>query len=481
MLALRSVALASVLWSCGGVATVAQVDPPVAAGCEAEWSPHAPPPALVDGLRATVVDLHEVHATLTFDVARQQASAVAEVRFAMGPDGGYPVLDLRQEVAEAALDGAPVTLTRRALSTAPASDVLVVRAALPACSRHVLRLAYPLSAPRAPGARAPRWLPGALRFDFDLSDLAPGRFLESWLPAGLVHDSFTLALDVTLTGAAEPHAVITNGALTALAPNRWRLTFPPHFGPADPLLAVRPAAHVTSRRRTVSLPGGQRVTLLAYRDAGVTAPAAHDTVLDRAAAWLARLVPLLGAYPHGDTLLIFETPPTDATGGMEYAGALELHRDSELVLAHELIHQWLGRGRRATLGRGFSPARAADGWLDEAWTDYLLGARAAPPPTVAALVDDPWARHTSPSALPFGRSLFLALDAHLGRDRLRDLLLTLLDTHPGDHLSTADFERHLACSTGDPRVRDLFARWLYALPDAAARPPLPCPPPRPGR
>ena len=89
---------------------------------------------------------------------------------------------------------------------------------------------------------------------------------------------------------------------------------------------------------------------------------------------------------------------------MEYDGATTA---SVAALEHEVFHSWFGRGVK--------PARAADGWIDEAWTTWATASQRSEQPRFSAIelpLDDPpvvlyppqhpWARHTprSPGPIP---------------------------------------------------------------------------------
>src|SRR5262249_38712217 len=69
----------------------------------------------------------------------------------------------------------------------------------------------------------------------------------------------------------------------------------------------------------------------------------------------------IGEYMHGNRFVVYF-----AGGGMEYDGGTTSSTGS---LRHETHHSWWGRGLK--------PASQNDGWLDEAWTVYVLP---LPPP-----------------------------------------------------------------------------------------------------
>ena len=46
------------------------------------------------------------------------------------------------------------------------------------------------------------------------------------MPANLIWDQYAVNLELQVTGTAIAHSVITNGTITALATNHWRVAFP---------------------------------------------------------------------------------------------------------------------------------------------------------------------------------------------------------------------------------------------------------------
>ena len=142
---------------------------------------------------------------------------------------------------------------------------------LAAGSTHTLRLTYNLALPASPpgGSYPPSltWTAGPrLTFNFGFTDLVPGRYLEAWVPANLIWDQYALNLDLQVTGTAVPHRLLTNGALTPLGANHWRVLFPDRFTALSPLVELRADDTLTSASTTVTLPvSGQTMTIEAWK------------------------------------------------------------------------------------------------------------------------------------------------------------------------------------------------------------------------
>src|SRR6202007_2624705 len=114
-----------------------------------------------------------------------------------------------------------------------------------------------------------------------------------------------------------------------------------------------PADLIELRRSAVTLPGRER-------SLGLVCARHTDTDADLAAceadvrSCLVSLAARFEPWVHGDTFWAVLWGPGR---GMEYDGATTT---SVGALEHEVFHSWFGRGVK--------PARAGDGWIDEAWT-----------------------------------------------------------------------------------------------------------------
>jgi hypothetical protein len=420
-----------------------------------------PPPVRLGTETAVVVDIDRVQAVLTFDAGARQAWAEAVVDFVVGPDEGCPVLDLRQPLESAALDGDPLppeALAHRDLGGGQGAAMRVLDRTLEAGSQHRLDLTYRLETPDARDARPVEWVDNGLRFDLWMSDLHPGRYLEMWLPANLCHDRMALSLEIAIVGAASDHAVLSNGTRSNVGSGRTGLDFPSHYTSLSPMLVIAPAPDVEVRQRTVELAGRAsplRLITARHLDADCDLAACEEDV----AAWLAYQAARYGPWVHGDRF----TAVIWAIGrGMEYDGATTA---AVGALEHEVFHSWFGRG--------IKPARASDGWIDEAWTSWATSSRRAEGPRFAEdelSLDEPpvllypphpWSRYTPTESYREGARLFAGL-AHLigGANRLRSAMAAWYEANAGGLLTTADLERHLTAWSGVD-VSPWFKRYVH--------------------
>ncbi len=123
---------------------------------------------------------------------------------------------------------------------------------------HTLTLTYAITLPDAPNATGFQWLdaPDGVYFDISLSDLNPGRYLESYMPANFPFDRYPVSLGVTVSGAGQEHVLFSNGDVEQLGDHEWQLRVPRFDdgdGAAGHALAEQRGDHRQRRAR-----GGQR-------------------------------------------------------------------------------------------------------------------------------------------------------------------------------------------------------------------------------
>jgi hypothetical protein len=327
-------------------------------------------------------------------------------------------------------------------------------------TKHVLEVGYAVGTPDAKDAQPLGWADGGLRFDFWMSDLSPGRYLEMWIPAPLIHDRFALNLDFELLNNDRVHTLVANTAgVDAVSSGRhWALCYPAHFTALSPLLVVAPADLFETRRSALTIPGRDR-------SLGLVCARHADTDADLAAceadirAWLTYLTCRYEPWVHGDAFWAVVWGPGR---GMEYDGATTA---AVGALEHEVFHSWFGRG--------IKPARAADGWIDEAFTSWSTASRRVEQPRFAATDLDldeppvtlypphPWARHTPIEAYQQGSRLFSGMAALLGGPhRLRAAMADWYRANAGGLVTTDGLAAHLKAWSGVD-IGPWWARYVH--------------------
>ncbi len=428
----------------------------------------APPPKRVDGLWAVPIDIQSIDATIYLDVARANAEAEVYLEFIHGEKTGCPVFDLRQPIAEAWFDGAPIPsqkLAQHDFGAGPDGHLRILEARCRPGSSHTLRLRYPLGLPAAPpvGGRLPAltWIPGlGVRFTFGFSDLAPGRYLDSWLPANLIYDQYSVDIGLTVTGTSEPHTAIHNGNwATQVALNRWWIEYRRHSTALSPMLELHPRRLLRRSTGQTTLPVSRKtITIEVWKD--VQDSTQTGRLIKNVAAWLADHERAMGRYLHGDRFVVF----LQDNGGMEYDGACTT---SLSALYHEVFHSWWARGLK--------PASQNDGWIDEAWTVYCdeFPDNAVPidwsAPPVTLSPGHPWWRSTPRESYREGVRLFAGIAHLLGSSaKLHKLMCAFYKANAPGFVSTAALQQHLCAA--NPQIESAFARFVYGRPIAPPTP-----------
>jgi hypothetical protein len=427
----------------------------------------APPAKVVDGLLAVPIDIQRVTAILAFDGATSSGTGDATVEFTMGAQAGRPIFDLRQTIGAAWLDGAPLAaaaLAHHDFGGGLQAQLRVIDAPLAAGSAHTLRVTYALGLPQASGAGSYQpgmtWSGGPrLAFNFGFTDLGGGRYLEAWVPANLIFDQFELTLELRIDHTPVGHTLITNGAVTALGVNHWRVAFPSRCTALSPLVELRASDTVASGSDTTVLPvSGATVTVEAWT---LAAGAANlPAQINNLKGYLAEGEQTTGPYMHGNRFIAFVHQ-----GGMEYDGGTT---SSSGNLRHETFHSWWARGVK--------PASQPDAWFDEAWTEYLVAGAAETMPfnfadDPAALCPlNPWIRVTSGDAYTKGYRFWKGIASLIGAPTLIALMGEFYRTRHARPVTTAHIEEFLVARAGNPLIVDAFHRFVYGLGDAPAPP-----------
>lgn len=431
----------------------------------------APPAKTVDGLFAVPIDIGTVDAVFTFDGAAETASADATITYTVGPESGCPFFDLRQEITAAWLDGLPfpaAQLAHHAFGSGSFTDLRVIESVQAAGSVHTLRVQYTLRMPDSqmnPYGYSPalEWAAGPkLKFVFGLSDLNRARYAEAWLPANLLFDQYTIELEIRITGTMAGHSVITNGSVTTLGTNHWKIGFPSHFSALSPLLEIRAADTLIQQNGTALLPvSGKTVTIECWKPVSSAIDLTSQINIIR--NLLTTYENAYGPYMHDDRFVVFFNG-----GGMEYEGGTTTA--TGIALSHETFHSWFARGVK--------PSSQADGWWDEGLAMFNDdGANDAVPldfanSPVILCSRDPWQRHTLSNAYSDGNTFWKGIASILVLGNFKALLKDLYTKEKGNPVSTRKIEEYLVCRTGNTQIVDAFHRFVYGFPDSVPAPDL---------
>ena len=407
-------------------------------------------------MEAIEVDIQAIDALLTFDLAGEVAHARAAVTFSM-PGPGRPALDLRQSIDSLALDGAaldPDDFPHVDLGGGEGAEMRVLEANVEPGAVHELQLAYTLGLPDAEKAEAPQMTGDQLHFDFWLSDLHPGRYLEQWVPVGLCGDPFRLTLHVEVAGSSAPHELVSNGAVTTTRPGRWTVDCPATWTSLSPMVVIAPRDDLEIQSVGLDEP---ELTLTVVRSQAAEVKLSEVEASVR--QWLEDNDRAYGPYCHGPRFTAFIW---SCGRGMEYDGATTSSIDA---LEHEVFHSWFGRG--------IKPARASDGWIDEAWTSWCTSSRRYDGDRFAVEklgLDEeprllypahPWSRYTPAAAYDEGARLFAGIAYLLGgAGQLRAAMADWYQHHAGGFVTTAGLMDQLSQAAGKD-LTPWFDRYVY--------------------
>lgn len=435
----------------------------------------APPAKLVNGLWAVPIDIQHIAATLSFDASTTSGTGDATVEFKLGRYTGCPIFDLRQTLTAAWLDGIAVSITKLAhhdFGGGANADLRIVESPLAAGSAHALRMTYQVGTPQASMAGSYRpavqWSAGPrLALNFGFTDLGPGRYLEAWVPANLIFDQFELDLELRILNTTIVHAVITNGTVTSLGTNQWKVKWPARSTAFSPLLELRAQDTLDGLTDTVTLPvTGRTVAIKVWKlPNDPLSPSANANLpveINRIKTYLADNENSIGPYPHDDRFVSFLH-----RGGMEYDGGTTTATDA---LQHETFHSWWGRGVK--------PASQPDAWFDEAWTVYYdQGASGSQPfnstdPPVTLCSRNPWSRSTAVGAYESGNRFWQGVAALIGVNTLTTLMSDFYKRKLLQLVTTTDIEEFLLCRTGNPHLVDAFHRFVFGFVNPVSAPDL---------
>ena len=430
----------------------------------------APAAKTVDGLVAIPMDMQHLQASVIFNAVTQITSVIATITFITGNQNGCPVFDLRQTITSALLDGAAISianLTHHNFGGGLNADMRIINRTLPANTTHTLQLNYTLALPQSPGGGSYQpnivWGTGPrLILSFGFTDLAPARYLESWLPGNLIYDQFTIQLDLKIINTVIAHSTITNAVTHIIALNHWQLDFPATTTSLSTMLEIRATDKLEHLSDTVLLPvSGRTITLHVWKL--ITGTAVLATEMAKIKSYLIANENEYGAYLHGNVFTVFLN-----IGGMEYDGGCTTGTGS---LKHEIFHSWWGRG--------IKPASQPDGWWDEAWPTYFnqSGGGVSTPfdftaPAVELCTQNEWSRITAGGSYGEGSRFWQGISAMIGNSNLKNYMKDFFARYNRDLVKTNQLAEYLLCRSGNTQVVDAFHRFVYGFSNPASSPDL---------
>jgi hypothetical protein len=286
-----------------------------------------------------------------------------------------------------------------------------------------------------------------------MSDLgSSGReFWEQYGPSNYEFDQFAMTVFMEVKNSQTTHDVFSNGAITEVQNNSWKIEFPDYFTTSSFFL------HISERGRFKIENGSydgqlKRIPIVAY---ATKADLAQRAVAN-AIRTMSELEATYGPYAH-DKLVLYMT---ETGGGMEHIGAAVT---SLWALEHEITHSWFARG--------VMPANGNAGWIDEAiasWRDDgYQRATAIPNRSPVNLGGfSAYRRHTTQDAYTLGKKLIGEFDWMFRDVRgpnssgMRYILSQFYQQFARRTISVEMFKSFIENMTGR-NTDDIFNRYVY--------------------
>jgi hypothetical protein len=307
----------------------------------------APPDYNTDHGRAIFVDFKTAKYDITYDVVKRKTIVRSKITF-VAKSKGHAVFDLLSEPTDLILNGKP---TSQRLTTFPGgvSSLRMLTTSV-GPGTHVLEMTNTFK-------KNVRYnvLTSTVSTAFWIRDLKERKFLEQYVPSNFEFDQYQIIMDVKVKGWKKAKQdVFTNGKLTQLGDNHWRIVFPEHYTVACPYFHMTPKGITRQINFSYSSIDGREIPITVYS----YFPSQARSFQKETIRVMKELEADYGPWGH-DAFVAYGTLP--GTGGMEHAGATQT---SFGALDHEMLHSYFAKG--------VMPANGNSGWIDEAiasWRD----------------------------------------------------------------------------------------------------------------
>ncbi len=418
----------------------------------------APPVKIVDGLLAVPIDIQQLDAHVVFDMSDCRAYVTTNMSFITGDTDGNPIFDLRQKIAEASLNEETVHLSKirhHDFAGGLEADMIILERTLPASSQNKLTLNYDLNQPQCPKSHPIGWDSPRLYFEFWFTDLDPARYLEMWFPSNLIYDQFKFNLEVEIIRTEINHAIYSNGQITQLNPNHWRIEFPKTFTSLSPMLVIAALDRIEYHSDIIELPDTDLELELEVLKLKST-QADLLMVKDEISTHISKNLRDIGPYVHGEKFTAFIW--SGVGRGMEYDGGMTTEVSS---IEHEVFHSWFGRGVK--------PASQNDGWIDEAWNTYNTSDNLSTNPfnmseaAICLSTKNPYNRITPANSYTDGSRFFVTLAEVLGSSELLSYMNSFYKKNSGSLITTKQLESYLIDESATPEIANYFDKFVYGI------------------
>lgn len=352
--------------------------------------------------KAVFVDFKNVHYEIRFDYRAKVATVVSTIDFE-SYEAGHPLFDLLTAPTAITIDGEPAG---QALIQTPEGETsvrMIDRAIEAGAHRMVItsRLTHKV-----------QWGWSGVTSFFSIRDLSDRKFIEQYVPANLEFDQAPMTIEVRFLNMRAPNQEFyTNGKVTELARDHYRVEFPEYYTASSPFFHTAPRGKFKKRVYGYPSLSGKIVPIVTYKNFFIYNLKKFER---KAKSVIAELERDYGPIGH-DSVHIFAK---GLRGGMEHAGATETSYRS---LGHEIFHFYFAKG--------VMPANGNAGWIDEAyasWRDRGYPRLTSPGFEVSNMGGkSPYVRATDTRAYSQGMRFMAYLDhklAEAGKPGMKDFM-----------------------------------------------------------
>lgn len=398
----------------------------------------APPDFQTSRGKAIFVDFKTAEYDITYNVFWKRTQVKTRIEF-KADKHGLPVFDLIPIPKNARLNGKPVSIIE---TTAPDGSKLRQVDEEVGPGLHVLEMENKLSKNVRYSLR--RTVSSA----FWIRDLKYRKFLEQYIPSNFEFDQYQMIMNITFAGTTKARQdIYTNGELTVLSPNSYRIVYPKYFTVSSPYFHTTPLGKKKRLDFHYESVSGRQIPITVY-----TSWWSHPSKFKLETEKIMKeLEADYGPWAH-PSFIAYETLPW--TGGMEHAGATQT---SLGALDHEMLHSYFAKG--------VMPADGNSGWIDEAiasWRDK--GYQRKPLPNFQSSnlgAHSPYQRNTDKRAYALGAEFMAYLDYRLqDMGGLKAFLRGYFQAYKHTVITTEHFKNNLEFFSGLDLTND-FETYIW--------------------
>lgn len=406
---------------------------------------HTPKSFEVSGKKAVFADFSEATYYINYDLNQKIASVKAEIILET-TEAGFPVFDSVVAPTSVLFDGTSVT-TIEAKTPNGETTLRLVNKQTEAGS-HTLTVVVPLSA-------LIDFSDAGVKSAFWTSDLDERNFLERYMPANFEFDQVKMNFVVKFLGAKNKQVIYTNGNITELDSNTFKISYPSYYTSSSIFFHTVPQGATTEERFTLKSIDGRDIPAVVYFSKSYWMGSLAN-LKTKTTAVFHELESDYGPFPHPSITVL-----QAGAGGMEYCGATMTDFSA---LGHELFHSYFARG--------VMPANGNAGWVDEAlasWRDDGYQTISTLSGSSAMSSHEYYTRTTDTAAYSFGKRFMGYLDSKLqSKGGLKPFMRYMVDKKVFSPFYVEEFIKEMSTFTGISVEAD-FKKYTFGSGNMFAR------------